>query len=407
MHRRIWKLMIAMLVFALLIGTVPAMAAEEEGGLSLFGGMGDGANGLSAPTESAEPAGELIALDELGISVQASGYTSVRQEEDECVYFYAMSDGSIPYVMLKKYDFTADDFTDQFTEYMSSCYSDLRVAGTGTSTFGDKEYEMIAYNYSINGYFTYDRRLFLELDGSTYMIATKETPELGLSLPDGFLGPIADSMELMTDGDYPLHVDSTRSIEPSLGGPVLPVEDTPSSGTGTTPVGSSGGSVGSVLNTPEQSGYDGVVTFEPSMAGYAGTWVEFEDGFKLYLPSDWSEYELSDEERAGGSLYSAFDASYSNGMAQVLVNWTADTTVHSIDDLKLTLGQLDDISMEDTLLINGIPCATYTTGDGTVRGLTFFHPLQGEPYVFNIMVGDCSENEDICNAVLCSLSLAG
>ena len=28
--------------------------------------------------------------------------------------------------------------------------------------------------------------------------------------------------------------------------------------------------------------------FDPAQAGYDGAWVDFEDGFKLYLPADWA-----------------------------------------------------------------------------------------------------------------------
>lgn len=57
MHRRIWKPMIAMLVLTLLVGTVPAMAVEEEDGLSVLGSFGNEVAGLGAANENAEPAG--------------------------------------------------------------------------------------------------------------------------------------------------------------------------------------------------------------------------------------------------------------------------------------------------------------------------------------------------------------
>ena len=34
----------------------------------------------------------------------------------------------------------------------------------------------------------------------------------------------------------------------------------------------------------------GSITFSQDTVGYAGTWVPFEDGFQLYLPSDWDVY---------------------------------------------------------------------------------------------------------------------
>lgn len=413
MRKGIRKLIIAMLVLTLLASAAPAMAAEGDDGLSIFGNLGDKANGLSAAEVADTPAptvttGDLIALDDLGVSVRASSYTGVEQDEYDCVYFYAMAEGSIPYVMLKRYDFTADDFTDQFTDYMASNYSDLREAGRGTSSTGDKVYNMVIYNYSINGYFTLDRRLFIEMNGCTYMIATKETAELGLSLPDGFLDPIMDSLELITGDydDYPLHVDSTHSLGPSLTVPDISADDPAPTGTSLPTVGNSTAPVSSVLGTPQKSGYDDVIEFDPAAAAYAGTWVQFEDGFKLYLPSDWSELQLNDDDRETGILYAAYDTSSDNSFAQVVVGWSTDTTVHSVDDMKRAFEETEGMDAEDTMLINGIPCASFSDPDDIYSGIVFFHPLEGEPYFISIVVGDYSANPDICKTILCSLSLA-
>ena len=53
----------------------------------------------------------------------------------------------------------------------------------------------------------------------------------------------------------------------------------------------------------------GSITFSQDTVGYAGTWVPFEDGFKLYLPNDWDVYELSDEQTKQGVLFAAGDTS--------------------------------------------------------------------------------------------------
>lgn len=38
---------------------------------------------------------------------------------------------------------------------------------------------------------------------------------------------------------------------------------------------------------------------------YEGVWVQFEDGFELYLPADWYEMELNEEWYAQGIFYAA------------------------------------------------------------------------------------------------------
>ena len=44
---------------------------------------------------------DIIALDDIGISVQVSDYTAIRQN-DGFVYIYTMADDSIPYVIIWK-----------------------------------------------------------------------------------------------------------------------------------------------------------------------------------------------------------------------------------------------------------------------------------------------------------------
>lgn len=405
--RKIRKFTVIMLILALLLGTVPAMAADE-GNLSIFDGLGKEINGLATDKiETKEPTGDLIALDDLNISVRASDYVAVRQDEDEAVYIYTYKDGYIPYVLIANYDTEFDGFVDKFTKYMASNYKDLTVAQEATplTLGGGKEFSLVVYNYKISGYDAIDIRLFREFNNDVYMFCTKAIPELGMSLPNGYIENVAGSMEILAggDGDYPLHVDSERSIEPSLSVPDVSLEDTDSKKT--SPVGDSETPVESVGDA--ESDYDGVVVFDASQADYDGTWVEFEDGFKLYLPSDWVQYGLSDSQMEAGILYAAYDPSTTRIQMMVQVSACIDNTVHSIDDMKRVMDTSADIDAEDTMLINGIPCATYSTNGGTLSGIMFFHPTLGAPYVFLICVGDYTVDKDLCEEILCSLSLAG
>ena len=43
---------------------------------------------------------DAIALNDLGISVEADHYTTVRQDDDGFVYIYTIEDDSIPYVII-------------------------------------------------------------------------------------------------------------------------------------------------------------------------------------------------------------------------------------------------------------------------------------------------------------------
>lgn len=47
---------------------------------------------------------------------------------------------------------------------------------------------------------------------------------------------------------------------------------------------------------------------------YDGVWVQFEDGFELYLPADWYEMELSEEWYAQGIFYAAGTEDFSQSV---------------------------------------------------------------------------------------------
>lgn len=63
---------------------------------------------------------------------------------------------------------------------------------------------------------------------------------------------------------------------------------------------------------------------------YEGVWVQFEDGFEIYLPADWYEYECTEEMNAQGIFYMAGteDMSYS-----CTLGWTALEAECTIEEL--------------------------------------------------------------------------
>ena len=99
-------------------------------------------------------------------------------------YIYAQEEDSIPYVMLRTYQY--DDvlaFLDDFTAFMKEQYSDLRITADVTDkTIGDKKCFEIDYGYLVSGYEVKDRRIVIGFDGTVYMFASKEIEELGLTI---------------------------------------------------------------------------------------------------------------------------------------------------------------------------------------------------------------------------------
>lgn len=405
--RNIWIRLLAMLVAVLLLGILPAMAEEEDDLGGILGGIGSDIN-TSSGDQDTKPSGDLIALDDLNISVRASDYVTVRQDESGFVYIYTIKDDSIPYLMIGEYDTASPDFAESFTKYMSKNYADLKVALDATPMkLGGNEYTLIVYNYTISGYAAVDMRLFRTVNDRTYMFATKAILELGLTLPEGYLEQVASSMEMLAGGyhDYPLHVDSTHSIEKSDDDLIEPTPDIDVGGNDSLPMDSTNEPIDDADDTQDDSIYDAVITFDPSTAGYAGTWVTFEGGYQLYLPSSWMQFTPSEEDDVGNMLYLAYDPDDPDFSTLIQISWTEDTSVHSIEDIQYYTGLSSELVVEDTLLINNIPCVTYTSTDGTYSGVTFFHPLYGEPYVFNLSASDYSKHTDLFNTIFCSLSL--
>ena len=49
-------------------------------------------------------------------------------------------------------------------------------------------------------------------------------------------------------------------------------------------------------------------------AAYEGTWLSFEPGFDLYVPSNWDVLEISDEDAADGVMFQAQDPDSEEGV---------------------------------------------------------------------------------------------
>ena len=73
---------------------------------------------VAQPITGQTKQGDFIALDDIVISIEVSGYTSIR-ESDGFVHIYTMADDSIPYVIIGKYDAASVNFVNEFTKTAS------------------------------------------------------------------------------------------------------------------------------------------------------------------------------------------------------------------------------------------------------------------------------------------------
>ena len=386
-----------------------------------FGELGSENNQIAAPAAGITASSEAIALDDLGISIAPGSYISIEQT-DGFVYVYTQKSGTIPYVIVGYYNITAEDFTNQFTQYMAQEYSDLQVTSQESMiTLNDREFSGIVYSYHVGGYVVQDTRLFFAENGNTYMFGAKEIPELSYYV-GSTLEETAGSFAHLAggDSDYTKHVDGTRSVtsDAAASDPIEDIESTVSDVLGQGGVGkdqSSGGTVGNiggVSSSVEDGQTDtentdsssmGSITFSQENVSFAGTWVPFEDGFKLYLPNDWDVYELSDEQAKQGVLFAAGDTSGVQNPPGISVVWAYSDGAQSLEELAADLTQ-GGYQVDDLVSINGIPCISYRVEESDCSAIMFFHPTNKQ-YLFCVTGAGYAANTDMICHILTSLSL--
>ncbi len=392
---------IAKTIVASMTAAVLAASSASAAGTGLFTDFGQEYNMISG-YGIPEPAGDVIALDDIGISVTLSDYKTVRQS-DGFVYIFPREDQAMPYVIIGRYDTQADNFADAFTAYMAGNHPDIRVASEPAPvTINNNVFSRIVYEYTTSGYTVTDTRLFLGQNGYTYMFGSKEVPALGFYLSTGYLDQTAQSFAMLSGGysDYQYHVDAQTSVEGKpemggVGGDIL--VDTPEDG------GSSTEDTGNVesIDEPEDE-FGGSIVFKESAAAFNGSWISFDDGFKLYMPNNWTQYPLSAEQRQQGALFLAYDGNVASNPPYIEVDWTSSEGISTLDGLADDL-RSNGYQVDDKLLVNGFPCVSYSSSSSNISGLMFFHP-QTTDYVFVVIAGAYSTSVDTLAAILCSLS---
>ena len=415
--RRIPQILVsALLTAGMLFCSSTSVQAELN-----FGELGSENNQIAAPAAGITASSEAIALDDLGISIAPGSYISIEQT-DGFVYVYTQKSGTIPYVIVGCYNITAEDFTDQFTQYMAQEYSDLQVTSQESMiTLNDREFSCIVYSYNVGGYVVQDTRLFFAENGNTYMFGAKEIPELSYYV-GSTLEETAGSFAYLAggDSDYAKHVDGTRSVtsDAAAQDPIEDIESTVSDvlkqgGAGNDQsfggtVGNIGGVSSSVGDGQTDTGNTdssqmGSITFSQENVSFAGTWVPFEDGFKLYLPNDWDVYELSDEQTKQGVLFAAGDTSGVQNPPGISVVWAYSDGAQSLEELAADLTK-GGYQVDDLVSINGIPCISYRVEESDCSASMFFHPTN-QQYLFCVTGAGYASNTDMICHILTSLSL--
>ncbi len=142
------------------------------------------------------------------------------------------------------------------------------------------------------------------------------------------------------------------------------------------------------------------ITFDESAAAYEGDWLTFDDdGFMVYLPSDWIDVDVTDEMMASGTYYAATSA---DGAYAMTVSYSDESGVTSNDDLaaQLTAAGYDGVTQ---VVINGISVVGYDITAQDVTGMAFLDS-NGAMYVFSFTPASDEAYAAIGQTIVSSLS---
>lgn len=141
------------------------------------------------------------------------------------------------------------------------------------------------------------------------------------------------------------------------------------------------------------------IVFDETTAAYEGTWLTFDDdGFMVYLPSDWIDADVTDEMAASGTYYAATSA---DGAYAMTVSY-AETEATTNDEIA---AQLTEAGYENVtqLNLNGIDVVGYDITEQDVSGMTFADGAGGM-YIFSFMPSSDEAFAAIGQTIVSSLS---
>ena len=135
---------------------------------------------------------------------------------------------------------------------------------------------------------------------------------------------------------------------------------------------------------------------------YDGTWVPFEAGFDLYLPTDWNILEVSEENAANGMIFMVSPQETEEEAEAALTVQMNDATGAELADIAAgyEAAGFTGIGYVNT---NGIDCIVYDDEPDGLQGISFL----GESGTLYTIIMAPAENEEyspIWNNVLFSLS---
>lgn len=131
---------------------------------------------------------------------------------------------------------------------------------------------------------------------------------------------------------------------------------------------------------------------------YDGSWVQFEDGFEIYLPSDWCSFECTPEMNEKGIFYMAGteDLSYTCTLA-----WKALDAEISIEDLQAQMVQTYPDA--EVVEVNGVGLIAYVDSANNLLNCVAMDAAEPGFYLFAFSPADDADFQMVASAIASSI----
>ena len=118
-------------------------------------------------------------------------------------------------------------------------------------------------------------------------------------------------------------------------------------------------------------------TAAPANAAFEGTWVQFEDGFEIYLPSDWIVSDVTEDMLNAGIFYAVASP---DGAHSMQVAWSEDAGATTAEEIKAQMET--EYTGVEILNINGIEFVSYENTADDCTGIIALGQ-NGDMFLFN------------------------
>lgn len=131
---------------------------------------------------------------------------------------------------------------------------------------------------------------------------------------------------------------------------------------------------------------------------FDGTWVKFEDGFEIYLPSSWVEYECTEEMNASGIFYVAGteDLSYSCmlGWKPLEVDTTLEAAYPAFEQ---------NYPGANLIEVNGVGLIAYIDEENGLLNCVALDATEPGMYMFSFSPADDEDFQYLASAIASSI----